>query len=132
MYSTSGRIVATVLAALVSPLVMICCSLATTLVAAVVLVILGHTSAIGLYVGAGLVGMAISWQFGCVYSWTAQKIDITGRLSSLFHCGCSAGGVVLVPLVNYLMDTLGDPNAMLWAILALVIFEVKYKSEPKD
>jgi MFS family permease len=119
-----GRILATLLAAILPPLTMALASLAMTLSASILLVFVEHTSAIGLYIGSGLVGMALSWQFGSVYSWTAMKLDITGRLASLFSGGCAIGGIVLVPLVNYIMAASGNDAAMIWTILTLVLVQV--------
>ena len=120
-----GRIMATFVAAFVSPFQMSALSIVTTLTAACLLFAVGHISSLGLYVGSGLVGMAISWQFGSIYSWTAMKMDITGKLAFLFSGGCGFGGVVLVPLVNLLIQISNSVSAMVSAILMLAIIQVR-------
>ncbi len=41
--------------------------------------------------GTASLGFFIASQFGSGYSWVAQKMDITGRLSPVFFIGCGIG-----------------------------------------
>ena len=52
------------------------------------------------------------------------KLDFSGRLAGLFSTGCAFGGMVIVPLVNYIIKVSDDDNALTWAILSLTICQV--------
>ncbi len=43
-------------------------------------------------------GFFIASEFGSGYSWVAQKMDITGKLSPVFFIGCGIGETKMPPL----------------------------------
>ena len=116
----AGRVIGTLLAGFVRPRNMLLVSLTLCLAASVVLAATASSSALGLYVGSGLVGFGVSWQYGSAFSWTAQKMDVTGILASLFASACGVGGMASVPVIGFLTSK-ADPRSMIWAVLALSI-----------
>ena len=73
------------------------------------------------YSFAGLIGFSVSWQFGSCYSWTAKKVDITGRLSPLFFIGCGLGSAAMPPLTGYIFTSDLGPNSILYLNVILVV-----------
>ena len=47
----------------------------------------------------------MSWQFGSCFSWVAKKVNVTGRLSSLFFIGCGAGSLATPPLAGFIFTS---------------------------
>ena len=80
------------------------------------------TFSTGLYVGSGLVGFGVSWQFGAAYSWLAQKVDITGIVASLFGISCATGGMISVPVTSFLSKE--SPSSMIWVVLVMTIAHI--------
>ena len=117
-----GRIVGTLIAGFVLPRNMLSASLLVNLGAAILLAIVASNSAAGLYAGSAMVGFAVSWQYGSAFSWTAQKLDVTGILASLFAAACGIGGMSFVPLAGYLKKA--NPMAMIWIILSFTVAHV--------
>lgn len=116
----AGRVIGTLIAGFVKPRNMLLVSLTFCLLASIVLVTSAFKSATGLYVGSGLVGFGVSWQYGSAFSWTAQKVDVTGILASLFASACGVGGMASVPVIGFLTSE-ADPRSMIWAVLVLSI-----------
>jgi hypothetical protein len=97
----AGRLSGIFMSKLLKPCTMITTSLILCMFSAILLVAIGGTSLMGLYIGTGLLGYFISWQFGACYSWIAQKGDITGRLAPIFFIGCGTGGVIFPPTSGF-------------------------------
>ena len=117
-----GRIVGTLIAGYVCPRNMLIISLTLCLSASIVLGLVATTSAIGLYAAAAMVGFAVSWQYGSAFSWTAQKIDVTGIIASLFAAACGVGGMSSVPLVSYLTEK--EPTSMITAVVVMSVLHI--------
>ena len=118
-----GRLSGIFIAKYLKPRTMVTTSLVCCIGAALLLVIVGEYSKIGVYIGtckgiihpkciqflnlflkhmiSGLLGYFISWQFGGCYSWIAQKGDITGKVAPLFLVGCGTGGAAFPPLSGF-------------------------------
>lgn len=114
----AGRVVATLIAGFIRPRNMLIVSLGLCLVASIILAALGSVTAVGLYVASALVGFTISWQYGSAFSWTAQKLDITGIVASLFAASCGIGGMISVPIIGFLQSK-ANPSSFIWAVVIL-------------
>ena len=114
-----GRFLGTLIAAFVCPRNMLSLSVSVNFAAAVVLTLFASSSAEGLYAGSAMIGFAVSWQYGSAFSWTAQKLDVTGIAASLFAASCGIGGMSFVPLAGFLNKT--NPMAMIWIVLGFTI-----------
>ncbi len=119
----AGRIVSIFLAGLIRPRNMILTSCTMCVVAAVGLCALAAESKYLLYLGTGLLGFFVSWQFGSGYSWVAQKMDITGRLSPIFFVGCGFGGIIFPPLTGYVFTSDLGPDSMLYLTLIACLMQ---------
>jgi len=108
-----GRIVSAFIASFVKPRNMILASLVFCIGAASILVALADTEVYALYIGTAILGFFISWQFGSCFSWVANKMNITGGISSIFFIGCGAGSLVVPPVVGFTFtSSLGTMSIM--------------------
>jgi len=118
-----GRLVSAVVAGLVSPRNMILTSLGFCVAAAVLLCALAGTSMYGLYAGTAFLGFFVSWQFGSCFSWVAKKVNVTGRLSSLFFIGCGAGSLATPPLAGFIFTSSLGPMSIIYMTLGFCLLQ---------
>jgi len=118
-----GRIVSALIAGFVAPRDLILVSLVFCVGAASVLVALADTQVIALYVGCAVLGFFISWQFGACFSWVANKINITGNLSSIFFIGCGAGSLVMPPVVGFAFTSSLGTMSIMYMTLAFCLLQ---------
>ncbi len=119
----AGRIVSIFLVKYVRPRNMILASLVMCVASSAGLCALASSSKYLLYSGTGLLGFFISWQFGSCYSWVAQKMDITGRLSPIFFVGCGVGGCIFPPLTGFVFTSDWGPDSILYLTLIACVMQ---------
>ena len=119
----AGRIVSTFVAKLIKPRNMIIMSLVTCVGASIVLSIFATSSVIALYIGTCALGFFVSWQFGAGYSWLAKKMDITGRISSIFFIGCGVGSLATPPVSGFLFTSSLGPMSIIYMTSALCVLQ---------
>ena len=118
-----GRILSAFFAYLIRPRNMIIISLITCLCASLVLSTLAASSVAGLYIGTCALGFFISWQFGAGFSWVAQEIDITGRISSIFFIGCGFGSSVTPSVSGFLFTSSLGPMSIIYMTQSLCVLQ---------
>lgn len=118
-----GRIISALIAGFIAPRNMIIFSLIACVGASILLVLLAGTSTIGLYAGTAILGFFISWQFGACFSWVAKKINITGRVSSIFFIGCGAGSLVMPPVVGFAFTSILGAMSIIYLTLGFCILQ---------
>ncbi len=118
----TGRLVSIFMARLVRPRNMIAASCSACVLVAAALCALAAVDRYFLYCLTFLLGFFVSWQFGSCYSWVAQKMDITGRLSPVFFVGCGIGGCIFPPLTGFVFTSLG-PNFMMYLTLVACLLQ---------
>ena len=139
-----GRIVSVGVVKILKPRTMIFISTITCIASALVLIFLGSTDMYWLYAGSGkflinwklrnnkkfirlyilaMIGMAVSWQFGCCYSWIAQKGNVTGKLSPLFFIGAGLGSAVTPPLSGFIFTSDLGPNGILYLTFVACVLQ---------
>ena len=75
-----------------------------------------------LFICAGILGFAISWQYGSAFSWSAQYIDVVGPNASLFTIGCTMS--FFVPISGAYLFKRWTPMALWHFNLVLVSLQL--------
>ena len=120
-------------------------SLVLCLIVASVILMVADQSANILFLCAGVFGMSVSWQFGSMYSWCAEHMDVVvinkekcksvyvydsknhtfcqqGGRASLFAVGCALGGMLAPPIGGYLFRRV-HPMAVWYLNFTFVIIQ---------
>lgn len=116
-----GRFTAVFVSSLISPEYLILSSLIGCILSAIILVINASSSPIGLYIGTGAMGFALSFQFASGYSWLASLVDLTGRSSSIAFLGANSGWFVFPPIAGLMFGSALGPMAIFYLTLGCTI-----------
>ena len=95
-----GRLLSIPLASCLRPTSLVMASTLGVLVASLFLYTAGPLHWACLYPAAALVGLLVSWQFGAAFSWSANRMDVTGRVSPIFFLGCGLGSLAAPPFAG--------------------------------
>ena len=95
-----GRLLSIPLASCLRPTSLVMASTLGVLVASLFLYTAGPLHWACLYPAAALVGLLVSWQFGAAFSWSANRMDVTGRISPIFFLGSGLGSLAAPPFAG--------------------------------
>ncbi len=59
------------------------------------------------WIGAAVAGTGVAPFFGTAFVWFSQHINVTGRVSAVFHVATAVAGMTQPLLVGYLLDNIG-------------------------
>ncbi|HKQ54042.1 MAG TPA: MFS transporter [Pyrinomonadaceae bacterium] len=113
---TVGRLLAIPLAARLRPRTILLGALSGCLLS-FCLILLTPASTVALWLGTFGVGFSMAPIFPTTFSWAGRRMQITGRVTSWFLAGASAGGMFLPWLAGQLFEAAGARAAM-WAVAA--------------
>lgn len=117
-----GRLGSIVLATRLAPSTILASCMVACFMGTLLLILLAPIYHISLYIGVGIMGFFVSWQFGTGFSWTSHHMNITGRLSSIFFIGLGVGSLSSPPLAGWLFTL--EPLNVMYLLLLMVIFQI--------
>lgn len=125
------RGMAILLAACVSPGVLITLSLICCCASSLLLCVFPHHRAV-LWAGSGLYGASMATVFPSGLSWVEQYTPVTGRTAAVFVVGAALGEMVLPVLLGFLLGQFsGVPllvyQALACAVLCSILFPAMYR-----
>jgi FHS family Na+ dependent glucose MFS transporter 1 len=103
---TAGRLLAIPIAARVRPSAILLGDLILCLVS-VVTILLWPTSAVALWIGAMGLGLGLASVFPTLVSLAERRMTVTGKVTSWFLVGGSAGSMTLPWLIGQLFESIG-------------------------
>ncbi|MCX7063421.1 MAG: hypothetical protein NT024_02395 [Proteobacteria bacterium] len=112
---TVGRLIAIPLASRYRADAVIAVDLAAA-VACVGAMLLDPESTTTLWVATCLLGMSLASLFPMLLMFAGQRMTVTGRSTSWYMAGGSAGGLVVPWLIGRMFDPFG-PQVLLWAVI---------------
>ncbi len=120
---TAGRLAAIPLATRLSPRAMLLINIIGSLVACVLLGI-GLTFPILIWIGTGLFGLCIAPLFASTLSFAEQHIKITGRVTGIFLAAANLGIMTVPPIIGQFFESVGPVTVPLavGVTIALSIF----------
>ena len=119
----TGRFVSIFLVQYISPKKMLKISLSCSCLMTVILTLMSTYSASFLYLSVLLYGLALSWQFGSMYSWCSEHMDLVGTRNSFISIGCAMGGMVTPPICGYVFHRI-SPISIWYMNTICVILQV--------
>ena len=116
-----GRIISIPLSTWITPAGIIVNSLIGCLTASIILVTIGTTDSIALFVATAIMGFCVCFQFGSGITWLSGKIpDMTSRQISMVFLGSNLANCLFPPLASKLFNDFG-PIWVFYLTLATLI-----------
>lgn len=97
----------------------IVCSLVVTLIGNVVLVPFGNDSPLCLWIGTVIVGIGMSSNWGCMFSYVEEIFYLTSSMGSFMIGAAMAGDFVFPTLISMVIEQ--KPTFLLWTICSYSI-----------
>ncbi len=120
-----GRLSGVPSAAFLSPERMLLGLLSGTVIGGALLIFSAYHDAF-VWISATMVGLSIGPFNGTAFLWVSQYVNISGRVSAVFHVAVALGGVADPFIVGYLQDNCGHSSLPYYVTALTATFFITY------
>ena len=117
----TGRIISIFFVQFMTPKAMLKVSLLLCFVVGLTITYIGPYSANFLFLSVLMFGFAVSWQYGSMFSYCSEHMDLVGIRAAFPPVGCAIGSMFIPPVAGHLFHRVGPVSIWYLNLLCVII-----------